>query len=80
MLSPACLLPSAISDVFVQSLDSGKLTLADRYGLLIAVLDGLLIAVLAPTLDEEEQRSLDRILYAVRRGRVAIADELSAIQ
>lgn len=72
MLPTACLLPSAISDVFVQSLDSGKLTLADRYG--------LLIAVLASNLEEEEQRSLDRILYSVRRGRVAIADELSAIQ
>jgi hypothetical protein len=72
MLPTACLLPCALSDVFVQSLDSGKLTLSDRYG--------LLIAVLASDLEEEDQRSLDRILYAVRRGRVTIADELSAIQ
>lgn len=71
MLPTACLLPSALSDVFVQSLDSGKLTLADRYG--------LLIAVLTTNLEEEEKRSLDRILYAVRRGRVAIADEISAL-
>ena len=70
MLVTACLLPCAISDVFAQSYDSGKLTLADRYGLMIAVLE--------PSLDEEEQRSLDRILYAVRRGRMAIADDLSA--
>ncbi|HEY9750188.1 MAG TPA: hypothetical protein V6C63_16005 [Allocoleopsis sp.] len=71
MLVTACLLPSALSDLFAQSQDSGKITLADRYGIKIALLQS--------SLEEEELGSIDRLLHAVRRGRVEIVDELSVI-
>jgi hypothetical protein len=71
MLATACLLPSALSDLFAQSQDSGKITLADRHGIRIALLQA--------TLDEEELGSIDRLLHAIRRGRVEVVDELSAI-
>lgn len=71
MLVTACLLPSALSDLFAQSQDSGKITLADRYGIKIALLQ--------TSLEEEELGSIDRLLHAVRRGRVEIVDELSVI-
>jgi hypothetical protein len=71
MLATACLLPSALSDLFAQSQDSGKITLADRHGIRIALLQ--------TTLDEEELGSIDRLLHAIRRGRVEVVDELSAI-
>ncbi|MBW4490207.1 MAG: hypothetical protein KME12_20695 [Trichocoleus desertorum ATA4-8-CV12] len=71
MLVTACLLPSALSDLFAQSQDSGKITLADRYGLRVALLDS--------ALSEEELGSIDRLLHAIRRGRVEVVDELSVI-
>ena len=71
MLATACLLPSALSDLFAQSQDSGKITLADRHGLRIALLQ--------TALDEDELGSIDRLLHAVRRGRVELVDELSVI-
>lgn len=66
---PAKLLPSAIADLFVQATRSGRIALADRYGLLVALLDG--------ETSPEELRAIDRLLYAFRRGRIALSDELS---
>ena len=63
------LLPNAIADLFAQATCSGQLTLADRYG--------ILAAVMAKELDREERTAIDRMLYAVRRGRMQLADELS---
>lgn len=71
MTSPAILLPSAISDLFAEVTISGSITLADRYGLMAAVLD--------ESLDEEERFSIDRLLHSVSRGRVKIVDELSTV-
>ena len=71
MTSPAILLPSAISDLFAEVTISGSITLADRYGLMAAVMD--------ESLDEEERFSIDRLLHSVSRGRVKIVDELSTV-
>ncbi|MBD1939208.1 hypothetical protein [Microcoleus sp. FACHB-68] len=71
MTSPTILLPSAISDLFAEVTISGSITLADRYGLMAAVLD--------ESLDEEERFSIDRLLHSVSRGRVKIVDELSTV-
>ncbi|MDX2100329.1 MAG: hypothetical protein SFW36_21345 [Leptolyngbyaceae cyanobacterium bins.59] len=71
-MSPINLLPNALSEMFVQISDSGKVTLADRYGLMAAILDG--------SVNEEEMRFVDRLLYAVQRRRAIIVDELSAIR
>ena len=65
------LLPGAISDLFAQASCSGKITLADRYGLQAAFLED--------TLTEEEQQSIDRLFHALYRGRMKIVSEISAL-
>lgn len=70
-LVPA-LLPSAIADLTAQVAQSRQITLADRYG--------LMAAILSDSLQAEERDAIDRLLRAVCRGRFYIVDELSAIQ
>lgn len=70
-LVPA-LLPCAIADLTAQVAQSRKITLADRYG--------LMAAILSDSLHGEERDAVDRLLRAVCRGRFCIVDELSAIQ
>ncbi|HBL59346.1 MAG TPA: hypothetical protein DDZ80_12765 [Cyanobacteria bacterium UBA8803] len=65
------LIPGAIADLFAQVSHSGQITLADRYGLLAALLED--------TLTEDERASIDRMLYALHRGRMRIVDEISAL-
>ena len=65
------LLPTALSDLFAQVTSSGNITLADRYG--------LKAAILANSLSEEEQTIVDRLLYGVRRGRLQMVNEISAV-
>jgi hypothetical protein len=65
------LLPGALSDLFAQVTISGCMTKADRYGLMAALLE--------EELGSEEKRVIDRLLRAVHRGRLAIADEVSAV-
>jgi len=71
MQSPVCLLPCALADLFVQVSLSGKIALADRYGLMAAILE--------ERLAEEEKASLDRLLRAACRGRLQIVDEISTV-
>ncbi len=61
-----CLLPDAISEMFAQAMKTGKITLADRYGLMTAFLES--------ALTEDERNSVNRLLYCVRKGRVEIVD------
>lgn len=65
------LIPGAISDLFAQVSRSGRLTLADRYGLMAAILDD--------TLTEEERDCVNRLLHALRRGRMQVVNEISAL-
>ncbi len=71
MQAPICLIQNAIAEMCAQVTSSGCLTLADRYGLMAAIFD--------ETLTEEERCSIDRLLRAVRRGRLKIVSELSAL-
>jgi hypothetical protein len=71
MMSPVNLLPGAISEMFAQVSMTHRLTLADRYGLLAALLD-------EATLTDEERRALDRLLHALRKGRIQVVNDLSA--
>lgn len=73
MSTQICLLESALSELFAQAAESGYLTLADRYGLLAALLK-------AESLTDEEKHVIDRMLYAVNRGRLQLKDEVSAVQ
>lgn len=65
------LLPGALSDLFAEVSSSGYMTKADRYG--------LMAALLAEELGTEERSTIDRMLRAVRRGKLTVVDELSAV-
>ncbi|MGB7440262.1 MAG: hypothetical protein WA919_04280 [Coleofasciculaceae cyanobacterium] len=65
------LIPGAISDLFAQVTSSGYITLADRYGLMAAILED--------SISQEERDSIDRLLLSIRRGRMEMVDEISAL-
>jgi hypothetical protein len=71
MLTPVRLIPGAISDLFAQVTISGKITLADRYGLMAAVLED--------SMTEDERSAIDRMLRALYRGRIRVVNEISSI-
>lgn len=71
MTAAPSLLPSALSELVAQVAESANVTLADRYGLMAAILD--------ESLEDEERAAIDRLLRAVRRGRFQIVNELSAV-
>ncbi|MBD2012824.1 hypothetical protein H6F96_02180 [Microcoleus sp. FACHB-53] len=71
MLTPVRLIPGAISDLFAQVTTSGKITLADRYGLMAAVLED--------SMTEDERSAIDRMLRALYRGRIQVVNEISLI-
>lgn len=66
------LLPGAIGEILVSAKTTGKLTLADRYGLQAAILN--------ETLSEEELRALDRLIRSIVKGRVSVATDLSVVR
>ena len=70
-MPPIHLLPSAIAEMFAQASVTGKITLADRYG--------MMAALLSESISEEERDCIDRLLYALRKGRVQVVNELSAL-
>ncbi len=65
------LLPSALSELFADVSLTREITIADRYG--------LLAAILGDALSEEEWQCVDRLLRAVRGGRVQKVDKLSTL-
>ncbi len=71
MLTQVCLLPNALPDLFAQVSYTGQLTLADRYGLMAALLE--------ESLTEEDRELIDRLLHAVYRRRVKVVDEISSV-
>lgn len=71
MEPPVYLLPSALGDLFAQANTTGYITLADRYGLMAAIFD--------ESLSEDEKRSIDRLLRAIRKGHIKIVNEISAV-
>lgn len=65
------LLPNAISELYAQVTNSGQVTLADRYGLMAAVLDD--------SLDEEQRMAVNRIIYGIQRRKLVVVDQISSI-
>jgi hypothetical protein len=63
------LLPGAIAELFAQVSNSGVITVADRYGLMAALMEN--------KITDEERSCIDRLLYAVCRGRLKVVDDLS---
>jgi len=68
---PNSLLDFAFAELFAQASVSGQITLADRYGLQAVLLQ--------ESLGDEERFAIDRLLYAVRKGRIKIVNELSTL-
>ena len=66
MLPQMQLIPGAIAEILATTSDSGVLTLNDRYGLMAAILD--------ESLDEQEQRAVNRLLRAVLRGKIQVSN------
>ena len=67
-LCKVCLLPYGLAELFDEVIQKGYITLADRYGLMAALLSN--------SLSEEENDSINRLLHFVRRGRLKVVDEL----
>ena len=65
------LLPGALGELFAQVSNSGRITLADRYGLMAALLE--------EELTEQERAAIDRLLRALRRGQLKVVNEISAL-
>lgn len=70
MFPPIKLLPGAVYEILASATETGVITLADRYGLMAAVLD--------ESLDEEEVRAINRLLRFIIKGRVKVVEEISA--
>lgn len=65
------LLPGAISEIMATVSETGVLTLADRYGLMAAVMN--------ESLNDDDRSSTNRLLRAVMKGRVKVVNELSLV-
>lgn len=65
------LLPFGLPEMLAQVTDTGRITIADRYGLMAAVLD--------ESLGEEYRSCIDRMLHALHRGRLKMVDEISTV-
>lgn len=65
-----CPLQSSLAELFAEASKSGRITLADRYGLMATLLQ--------ESISEEEMNTIDRLLYSVRRGWLRVGDEISA--
>ena len=69
MQTPINLLSNNISDLFARVSRTHKVTQADRYGLMTAILND--------TITYEERRAIDRLLHCAYRGRLQIVNEIS---
>jgi hypothetical protein len=56
------LIPGTVGEILVATADTGYLSLAHRYSLMMAILD--------ESLNEEETQAVDRLLRFVVRGRI----------
>lgn len=64
-------LPGAIGEIFAEVSQTRKLTKADRYG--------LMAAIVTESIDDDERDAIDRLLRSVVRQKIALANELSSI-
>lgn len=65
-------LPCGLSDLFLQVVRTRRITKADQYG--------LMAALLSDSLSSEEKDAIDRMLRSVRKGRILLVDEISAVK
>ncbi|MGK7903934.1 MAG: hypothetical protein AB4352_21515 [Hormoscilla sp.] len=60
----------AVSEIFYTVAETGVLNLSDYYKLMAAALN--------EALDEQEKGSINRVLYFVRKRRIAVVDDIAA--
>jgi len=70
-MSPVNLLPGAINELIATITHTHRLTKADRYGMMTAILD--------ESISEEERGSFHRLIRSLVKGRIQVADELSIV-
>lgn len=70
-MSPVNLLPGAINELMATVTDTHRITKADRYGMMAAILD--------ESISDEERGCLDRLIRSLVKGRIQVADELSIV-
>lgn len=63
------LIPGAINELLATVTDTHRLTKADRYGMMAAILD--------ESTTDEERGCLDRLLRSFVKGRIQVCDDLS---
>ncbi|MBP0019255.1 MAG: hypothetical protein J7647_17095 [Cyanobacteria bacterium SBLK] len=61
-----------IDEISASIAETGILTLSDRLALMVAFLN--------ENLEDEDIRTVDRILYRIRRGRIKVAGCISVLQ
>jgi hypothetical protein len=66
-MEPLPLLSDSISELFAEVSNTGKMTASDR--------QILQSAMLHDETTEEEKQAIDRLLYAVRSGRVQVVEQ-----
>lgn len=64
-------LQNALGELFAQANITGRITIADRYGLQAALMD--------ESLGPDERRCIDRLLRSLRRGRLEMVNEISSL-
>lgn len=60
------LIPGAIGEILVTASETGAISESDRYGLMAAVLED--------RLNDEERRAVNRLLHAIRRGKITVVN------
>ncbi|MCL1471758.1 hypothetical protein [Argonema antarcticum] len=70
-MSPVNLLPGAIEELIATVTDTHRLTKADRYGMMAAILE--------ESTTDEQRGCLDRLIRSLVKGRIQVADELSIV-
>lgn len=60
------LIPGSIAAILASTSQTGCITKADRYGLLAATLD--------ESITPEEREAMNRLLRAIRKGKIKIID------
>jgi len=63
------LIPGAISEMFVSTSETKVVTLADRYGIMAALMNEFI--------GEEELQTLNRLIRYIVKGRIQVVNQLS---
>ncbi len=63
------ILPGAVNEIIYNVVKTQKISKADRYGIMVALLD--------ESISNEDQNAINRLVRLIVRGKVQIIDELS---